>query len=464
MSHRRRVLGLVVGLSLGAVACAAGTGTEVEGSGTEAPADPAAADDATGPLLALAVDLEQQLATANPGTDLAIAPLPVAASLSQLRAGAGGTTAEELDRVLHTPPVPDAAAQLASGLSSLQRTFESREGDQRAATTRTGNVSIDLADSLWIQKGTTLERPWLDQLATTWGTGVRTTDFRSDPETARKAVNGWITDATDGHIDQLAPRGSISPTTRILAAGAVYLKAPWVTPFAETDTRLEPFRHLDGSTVTVPMMRIPDLTDVRYGTGEGWTAIDLPYLGRSLWMTVIIPDAGRFTDVEQALGGDGLQQILTTLSPATLDLALPKFGFTTDLPLTDALRALGLGAATDPLAADFGGVSPEPLSLTSVLHQTYLAVAEQGTEATATAPAPEPSATTAPLSTGTSRPSTAGTGTTGGTGSTTTTLPAARPGAPGAIVVKAAQPFLVLVRDRPTGAPLLYGRVLSPNS
>lgn len=459
MWHRRRALGLVVGLSLAAVACAAGTGTEVNGSGEEVPADPAAAGAASGPLLELAVDLEQQLAAQNPGSDLAIAPLPVAASLSQLRGGAGGSTAEELDRVLHTPAGPAGADELALGLSSLQRTFESRQGTQRDATTRTGNVAIDMADSLWIQKGTALERPWLDGLATTWGTGVRTTDFRSDPESARKAVNGWVDDATDGHIDQLAPRGSISPTTRVLAAGATYLKAPWVTPFAETDTRLERFRHLDGSTTTVPMMRIPDLTDARYGRGEGWVAVDLPYLGRSLWMTLIVPDTGRFTDVEQALEGDGLRELLTTLTPTTLDLTIPKFGFTTDVPLTDALRALGLTDATDPVAADYRGISPEPLSLTSVLHQTYLAVAEQGTEATASAPAPRPSDTTTSRATGTSRaPGT------NGTGSTTTTVPAARPSAPGAVVVRVDGPFLVLVRDRPTGAPLLYGRVLSPNS
>ena len=37
-------------------------------------------------------------------------------------------------------------------------------------------------------------------------------------------------------------------------------------------------------------------------------------------------------------------------------------------------------------------------------------------------------------------------------------------GAPGAVVVRVDGPFLVLVRDRPTGAALLYGRVLSPNS
>src|SRR6476619_2257655 len=80
---------------------------------------------------------------------------------------------------------------------------------------------------------------------------------------------------------------------------------------------------------------------------------------------------------------------------ATVDLTLPKFGFTTDMPLTDALRTLGLRGAMDPVDADFGDVSREPLWLTSVLHQTYLAVAEQGTEATATNPVLPTTSTTA---------------------------------------------------------------------
>jgi serine protease inhibitor len=473
MSRGRRALGLVVtGLAVGAVACSGGTGTEVRGTGDQQPVDAAAAERAAGPLLDLAVDLEQQLATASPGSDVAVAPLPVAMSLSQARSGAGGDTAAQLDRVLHTPPGPDGSEQLATGLSSLDRVVDSRAGEQHDATTRTGKVAIDLAQSLWLQKGTTIDRRWLDELAATWGSGVHTTDFRSDPETARKAVNEWVADATNDHIDQLAPRGTIAPSTRILAAGAAYLKAPWVTPFADTETRLGPFRHLDGSVTTTSMMRNPALVDARFGRGDGWTAVDLPYLGRSLWMTVIVPDEGRFTDVEAGLDGARLRALLTRLEPTTLDLSLPKFGFTTDTPLTDALRSLGLTLATDPLAADFSGISSEPLWLTSVLHQTYLAVAEQGTEATATNPKPPATtATTRPRSTTTS---TAATSTTAGDGAepsstdtsvatSTTTSTATTPTVPSATVVTVDRPFLVLVRDRPTGAALFYGRVLSPN-
>ena len=472
MSRGRRALGLVaIGLSLGAVACSGGAGTEVRGTGDEEPVDLTAAERASEPLLDLAVELEQQLATASPGSDLTVAALPVAMSLSQARSGAEGDTAAELDRVLHTPDGPDGPEQLAAGLSSLDRLVASRAGEQRDTTGRTGTVAIDLAQSLWLQKGTTIEREWLDGLATTWGSGVRTTDFRSDPETARKAVNGWVADATNDHIDQLAPRGTISPTTRILAAGAAYLKAPWVTPFADTETRLAPFRHLDGSVSTVSMMRNPDLTDARYGAGDGWVAVDLPYLGRSLWLTVIVPDEGRFTDVERGLDGEGLRELLRSLAPTTLDLGLPKFGFTTDTPLTDALRSLGLTIATDPFAADFSGISSEPLSLTSVLHQTYLAIAEQGTEATATNPKPPattPTTGATTSTTSTSAPTTTASAAEGpleGVDTTTTSsMPATiTPAVPKATVVTVDRPFLVLVRDRPTGAALFYGRVLSPN-
>src|SRR4051794_11389088 len=116
----RRAVGLaVIGLaSVVMVACSGESGTEVRGSGDEAPVDVAAAGNAATPLLDLAVDLERQLAAASPGADVAVAPLPVAMSLSQARSGAGASTAEELDRVLHTPVGTDGAGQLAVGLSS----------------------------------------------------------------------------------------------------------------------------------------------------------------------------------------------------------------------------------------------------------------------------------------------------------------------------------------------------------
>ena len=355
--------------------------------------------------------------------------------------------------MLHTAPGPSGPTDLASGISSLERMLEEQTGERSSSTGRTGKVGIDLTESLWLQKGTPLAPSWLDELATTWGAGARTADFRSEPEAARRAVNTWIRDTTSGHIDQLAPRGSISAATRLMGTGAAYVKAPWATAFAPTDTRLAPFRQIDGSTTTVSMMRNPSLTAARHGSGDGWAAVELPYLG-SMSMTVIVPDEGRFTEVEERLDGSRLTDLVGGLRRGTLDLSMPKFGFTTDVPLTDALRDLGLLPAMDPGTADFSRISAEPLWLTSMLHQTYLSVAEQGTEATATNPRAPGTAAARPTDTTPAD----GTAPISEPPSGTVDQPASEPD-----VIVVDRPFLVLVRDRTTGAPVFYGRVLSPN-
>jgi serpin B len=174
-------------------------------------------------------------------------------------------------------------------------------------------------------------------------------------------------------------------------------------------------------------------------------------------MTVIVPDEGRFAEVEQRLDGSTLTSLVGDLQRGSVDVSLPKFGFTTEVPLTDALRDLGLGTAMDSATADFSTISAEPLWFTAMLHQTYLGIAEQGTEATASKPR-SPETTTRP------RPVDTAVDDTGlSPGGPTTTAPTAlRPASsPDAVVVD--RPFLVLVRDRVTGAPLFYGRVLSPN-
>jgi hypothetical protein len=94
-------------------------------------------------------------------------------------------------------------------------------------------------------------------------------------------------------------------------------------------------------------------------------------------------------------------------------------------------------------------------------------VAEQGTEATATNPKP-PATTPTTRATTTSAPattaSTALDGSTADPAVTTSIVPTTiAPMVPEATVVTVDRPFLVLVRDRPTGAALFYGRVLSPN-
>ena len=466
------MLGLVaIGLSLGAVACSGGAGTEVRGTGDEEPVELSAAERASGPVLDLAVELEQRLAEASPGSDITVAVLPVAMSLSQARSGAAGDTAAELDRVLHTPEGPDAPEQLASGLSSLDRLVTSRAGEQRDTTTRTGTVAIDLAQSLWLQKGTTIERDWL----TGWPPpGARACAPPTSAPTPRPPARPSTAGSPAPPTTTSTSWRPAAPSPRPPASwppGPPTWKAPWVTPFADTETRLAPFRHLDG-------VGLDRLDDAEPGADRRplWRRRRLgggrPPLPRPV--TVAHGDRPRRRPLHRHRAGASTARGSATcsfcsLAPTTLDLGLPKFGFTTDIPLTDALRSTpGLTLATDPFAADFSGISTEPLSLTSVLHQTYLAIAEQGTEATATTPKSPATTPTSRATTTTTAPTT--TASAGEGQPWPSTRPPPRPSrrrsprwCPRPRWSPSTGRSWCSARDRPTGAALFYGRVLSPN-
>jgi serpin B len=63
---------------------------------------------------------------------------------------------------------------------------------------------------------------------------------------------------------------------------------------------------------------------------------------------------------------------------------LPRFEFETKYPLNENLKALGMPLAFDPEKADFSGMATaEKIWIDFVIHQAYVKVNEEGTEAAA---------------------------------------------------------------------------------
>ncbi len=171
-----------------------------------------------------------------------------------------------------------------------------------------------------------------------------------------------------------------------------------------------------------------------FAKGAGWTAVDLRYARGELAMAVVLPDRGRFAEVEQALDGTWLAKPLTGFAtdpgPGVVRVGLPRWTTRTQAELGEALQALGIRTAfTD--AADLSGITTaEPLTVSAVVHEGFIGVDENGTEA---------AAATAPVMVATS----------------------AQPADPPTLI--ADRPFLYVVHDLPTGTPLFVGRVLDPS-
>jgi serpin B len=355
--------------------------------------------------------------------NLVHSPLSISSALGLTVAGAAGETREEMRRVLHLP-ADDAAAY--EGYRALYARFQEFARD--------GGVRWNLANRLWLQEGTTLLPAYVATTERVFGAKSGTLDFARAPEPSRVTINDWVADQTEDRIKDLFPPGSIGPDTRVVLANAIWFKGKWATTFDVNRTRPVPFHRGGGATVDVPTMHRNLPRPVAAIAGA--RLLELPYQGDRLGMLLVLPDAvDGLPAVESRLGADSLRAWAAALAAAPVphggtNIALPKFTARTRLELNGTLAALGMPTAFDAERADFSGMNGgRDLSIAVVVHQAFVDVDEEGTEAAA--------ATGVAVRT------------------TSVTIPQE---------FHVDRPFLWFIRDRATGTVLFMGRVVDPTA
>jgi serpin B len=382
------------------------------------------ASDAIG---AFAADLYAVLAEDAGEGNLVFSPSSIETALAMAYAGALGSTAEEMAKTLHFRLDDDALHRAFNSLGAL---LESRTWEGKDVEGKDQGVVVRTANSLWGQKDLAFETLFLDTLAAQYGAGMRLVDYRTAAEDARKTINRWVAEQTEDKIEDLIPQGALDELTRLVLVNAVYLDATWAHQFDKEATRDGQFTTLAGSLVTTPMMS--QSAGFPYAKGDAWEAVELPYARDQLAMLLIVPDQGRFAEVEGQLKSGLIERAVTGLSTGgEVELTMPKFEFRTQAGLAKALKSLGIQSAFDPDAADFSGMTEqEPLCISDVIHEAFIAVDEEGTEAAA-ATAVIMRTAAAPMTT---------------------------------VQMKVDRPFLFALRDRDTGAVLFLGRVSDPTA
>jgi serpin B len=431
--HRRRLVAGLVAAVLVVAACGSGDDADATtddgggggvdrgggGGGELVKADVArstpAADAPVDAVVGGLDDFAVRLAAQSPDGNLVVSPASIGVAFAMAEAGADEATAAKIADVFGFPDQPG----VHEAMNALSRQLDGANGD-----TEQGEVILELANALWAQQGTEIGQPFLDTLAANYGAGVQPTDFAGDPEGSRSAINGWVSDRTRERIPDLVPEGMITAETVTMLVNAIYMKAPWAVPFSEETTDDQPFHLADGSTATVPTMHGAERHWAAAQTG-GFTAVELPYAGGKLSMVVLLPDEGTaLADAEASLTGTELEQIVGGLQPATVDLDMPRWEAESALDLGQSLTALGLPIP----GGDLSGIAPGT-QIGGAVHAANITVDEKGTEA---------AAATAVMG-------------------ATSAMP------PDQILhVTIDRPFLFLVRDTASGAPLFYGRITDP--
>jgi serpin B len=422
------ILAVVVVVALvGGVLGLRGTGTSdvngvdlVSAAVPRGSADPASAGSAGSAIDALGVDLYHQIARAD--GNVVFSPTSIAFSLAMARPGARGSTAKQMDAAMRSM----ASDENAGWLNALDAALASRSGTFKDASGQDAAIDLRLADAAFAQKGLTILPTYLEELATRFGIGLRLADYKTDPEAARQAIDTWVSSKTDGRIPALLGPGALDAATRLVLVNAIYLKAAWSIPFNPGLTAPRPFTTSSGSLEQVPTMS--SAGEIGYASGAGWQAVELPYVGGSLAMTIVVPDD--LASFERSMSADTLASIAGAVAERReVYLSLPRFTIETRTDISGALQALGMTDAFSPGGADFTGITTdERLDIARVIHQADIAVGEKGTEAAA---------------------------------ATGTVLQSVGRIAD-AIDVHVDRPFLFLVRDLSTGTVLFMGRVKQP--
>lgn len=374
----------------------------------------------TSGALDLSVDLSGWLRDDDPRVNQFFSAHSVSLALSMLREGARGVTADEMDHALRFPELPP-------GLHEVHNRLDQMLAMRGEVPVESGDPpTLRIVNALWGAPNYPWADGFLDTLAMHYGAGMHVLDFAADPERARGVINGWIGQITEKLIPNLIPEGVLNADTRLVLTNAIYFKGSWAAPFSPSQTADATFHNLDGTTSTVPMMHQAEAAFPYAKVGDV-EIIELPYVGGEVSMVLVVPPQGELGTLEAGLTGAQIEGWLDALEPESGTLRMPRFEVDARLPLKSALQDLGMEAAFNEGLADFSGITAaERLFITDALHQGVLKVDEEGTEA---------AAATAVVTGPTSVPE------------TTFDLTVDRP-------------FLLMIRDRPTGAPLFFGRVV----
>jgi serpin B len=353
--------------------------------------------------------------------NLFLSPFSISTALGMTAAGARGKTFDEMEKVLHLPK--DAPAAFGAVLKSI---------NDASADPKKRGYTLSTANALWAQQGYPWKPEYKKLVATDFGAGLFDVNFKGNAEAARGTINAWVEKETHEKIKNLLPMGTITGFTRLVLTNAIYFKGNWADPFKKNMTKDAPFILADGTKKTAPLMfRVGAYS---YAETPGYQVLDMPYHGRRVSMTVILPQKpDGLPAVEKELTGAKLADVLKGLRyQKEVHVHLPKFKVEKSFTLNKPLQALGMKTAF--LNADFSGMSNggEQLSISDVIHKAFVDVNEEGTEAA---------------------------GATGVVIGVTSVAPPPKPK-----YFRADHPFLYLIRDHKTGSVLFLGRMTEPTT
>jgi serine protease inhibitor len=350
------------------------------------------------------------------GGNIFYSPYSIFAALAMTYEGAKGQTAEEMKSVFNFPESNILRPNFAKIYNNINESAKDYE-------LKTGNA-------LWVQHDYPFLEDYMSRVEKYYGGKAADVDFVQETEKSRRTINSFIEEQTNYKIKDLIPAGVLNAMTRLVLTNAIYFKGTWEWRFDKSDTFEGDFKITADDVVKTEMMVMrPDKDKVKFNyadTGD-LQILELPYKGDRVSMLVLLPTKNLNT-IESTLTAEKLEKYKSQMKETSLDsISLPKFEFDTKYFMGDTLGALGMPTAFSS-NADFSGMtSKRDLFIDFVIHQAYVKVDEEGTEAAA--------ATAVGMSRSSAMPRN---------------------------IFRADHPFIFIIQEKDTGNILFLGKLVDP--
>jgi len=316
-----------------------------------------------------AFDLYSELDKSEQG-NIFYSPYSISAALAMTYEGAEGQTADEMKSVFHFPE----SNVLRPNFAAIYNEINKKNKPYKLST---GNA-------LWAQYDYTFLEEYTNRVEQYYGGKVANVDFIKETEKSRQTINSFIEEQTNKKIIDLIPKGILNPSTVLVLTNAIYFKGTWEWEFDKSDTHEQDFKITPEDVVKTPMMYMKnDKTKFNYADAGDLQILELPYKGEDISMLILLPSEN-LESIEPFLNSEKLKEYKNQMQDTKLDaIYLPKFEFDSKYFMKETLSAMGMPLAFSS-SADFSGMDgTRSLFIDKVIHQAYVKVDEEGTEAAA---------------------------------------------------------------------------------
>ena len=245
----------------------------------------------------------------------------------------------------------------------------------------------ELANSIWIDKNTTLKEDGINNLANNFNCDLFSVNFKTSE--GEKAISAYIKEKTHGIIDSDL---DLSPLTLITLVNTFYLKEVWNEDGDElkfTDKTYD-FKNADGSVTNTKLLQGYYFNGNIY-EGDGYTSF-YTTTEHGFDIKFIVPADGHTLD--EVFTSENIYNINNLGDYGYIDeenkllhhtrVFFPEYKASFDGNLADILKNdFGINKLFDFEQCDFSNVSDEQLACDGVIHKCSIDVNDKGIEGAA---------------------------------------------------------------------------------